>query len=534
MYPKTRHSIALLLLLLVYAAGSAQTGFYVPQKGKVYFAGDTATIFSNVLNKGQVGIGKNAVVNFRAARWENDAQAQITDESNGGNGTTGTGGTLRFIKTDTSLPQLLIGGYNAASRSGASFPNITIANPFGVKLVDASTKIRRRLHFEDGHLYALDNIIVVGDGQPGTITGYDDSRFIVTGQSVSGGFLLREKISRADSWVAFPVGTADGKYTPAALRLNSGSPDDFYARVFDSVKTKGVSGQDMSAISVNKTWQMGKLFYPGQGNVDVSLQHLVADEGSLFNARRQNAYVTLYDGSSWDMGYPQIAPQVGTITTGAPLTGSGINTRSFEGKMTTTSYFSKLPGNGDTTLYKTRLWFSAYRTDYQHVWVYWNTFPEINQKYFIVQRRLSNETIFTNRDSIDSKAPNGVSMRNINYGITDPNKYSGTSFYRLLMISYTGDTTWSNIVAIGGTPDANGFTIWPNPAPGRFYVGISSIAKPKSIVVYDAIGQLMMTEAVNDRGFLEMRLRTPGTYMVCFISADGSVLETKRVVIVGN
>src|SRR4051812_13204416 len=100
---------------------SGQSGVYIPQKGKVYFAGDTATIFSNVINKGQLGINKNAVVNFKASRWENDPLALVTDESNNGNGTTGMGGTLRFLRPDTSFPgqQLLIGGYNAATHSGA-------------------------------------------------------------------------------------------------------------------------------------------------------------------------------------------------------------------------------------------------------------------------------------------------------------------------------------------------------------------------------------------------------------------------------
>ena len=534
----TGYAIAFIAMLFCsITAINAQTGFFVPAKGKVFFSGDTATIFSDVTNHGQLGLGKGAVVNFKAARWENDAAALITDESNNGNGTTGTGGTVRFLLPDTSFSsrrQLLIGGYNAATRTGASFPNISIANTYGLKLTDASTKIRHRLHFEDGHVFAEDNILVVGDGNPGSITGYNENRFVVTGTSVTGGFLLREKISQSDGLISFPIGTAAGMYTPAALQLNSGAPDDFYARVFDSVKSNITSGQNILTAGVNKTWQIGKLLHPGQGSVDLTLQHLLSDEGSLFKTKRQNAYVAQYYKNAWDTGYPQLAPLTGSLTTGSPLVNSGINTRSFEGMLTTTSYFTKLTGSGDTSLYKTRLWFSAYRTDYKHVSVYWNTFPEINQKYFIVQRRLSNEAGFTNRDSVSSKALNGASFRNLNYDINDPNNYSGVSFYRLLMISYNGDTTYSNIVAVGGHPGGNGFVLWPNPAAGRFFIGISSVGSVKSIVIYNAIGQLMMTEAVNNRGFLEMHLRTPGAYMVSFIGSDGSVLETKRLIIVGN
>jgi len=538
MKKNTGYIMALTVMLLCsFTVVHAQTGFFIPNKGKVFFSGDTAAIFSNVINQGQLGIGKGAVLNFKGNQWENDPLALITDESSNGNGITGQGGIIRFLASDTSFfnrQQVLIGGYNAAARTGPSFANLYIANPWGVKLLSASTKIRRRLHFEDGHVLAEDNILVVGDGNPGSITGYDENHFIVTGNSATGGFLLREKISQADGLVSFPIGTTAGMYTPAALQLNNGAPDDFYARVFDSVKTNVNSGQNMVAASVNKTWQVGQLLHPGLGEVSITLQHLLADEGSQFQAKRQNAYVSQYINGSWDTGYPQLTPLAGNLTTGSPISNSGINTRNFVNTLTANAYFTKLTGLGDTSLYKTRLWFSAYRTDYRHVWVFWNTNPEVNQKYFIVQRRLSNETVFSKRDSLASQAINGASFRNINYGITDLNNYSGISFYRLLMISYNGDTTYSNIVAVGGHPDGGGIVLWPNPSAGKFYIGISSLGGVKTVVIYNAIGQLMLTEEVNNRGFIEMFLRTPGAYMVSFIGHDGHLVETKKLIIGGH
>ncbi len=540
MLRKTCHIIALTLLLLgSFVAAHSQAGFYIPQKGKVFFSGDTATIFSNVINQGQLGTGKGAVVNFRAKQWENDPLSLITDESNGGNGITGQGGMIRFIASDTSIPgfytqQLLIGGYNAATRLGPAFSNFSVVNPYGVKLYNASTKIRRLLNFSSGHLYADENILVVGDGNPGTITGYDENRFVVTGTSVTGGFLLREKISQANTWVTFPVGTADGLYTPAALQTGSGVPDDFYARVFDSVKTNVNGGQGMAAQSVNKTWQIGKLLAPGLDQVDLILQHRTADEGAVFSANRQNAYISQYLGSTWDTGYPQLTPGAATLTTGSPVAGSGTNTRSFNSTIAAAAYFTKLTGKGDTSLYKTRLWFSAYRTDYRHVWVYWTTNPEINQKYFVVQRRLSNETVFSNRDTVDSRALNGASFVYLNYGITDFNNYAGVSFYRLLSVAYNGDTSYSNIVAVGGHPDSYGIVLWPNPSDGHFNIGISATGVVKTIVIYNDIGQRMMIEEVNNRGLIQLFLRTPGAYMVSFISYDGHVLETQKLIIGGH
>lgn len=77
---------------------------------------------------------------------------------------------------------------------------------------------------------------------------------------------------------------------------------------------------------------------------------------------------------------------------------------------------------GDTTLNKTHLWFNAY--DYKNVRVHWTTRPEINNKYFVVQRRHSNETNFTNRDTVKSKAINRFSNVYLDYSVNDANSYT--------------------------------------------------------------------------------------------------------------
>jgi hypothetical protein len=56
----------------------------------------------------------------------------------------------------------------------------------------------------------------------------------------------------------------------------------------------------------------------------------------------------------------------------------------------------------------------------------------------------------------------------------------------------------------------------------------------KTINIYNDIGQLIHYEMVDNRGLIEMHLHTPGVYMVSFIGYDGSVLETKKLIIIGN
>ncbi len=502
----------------------------MPKKGKIYFSGDTATIFSNVVNQGKLGVDKKAVVNFKGKKWENDKDARITDESNAGDGTTGVGGTVRFL-SDT-VRQQIDGGYNAAIKDGPAFYHLDISNGGGVELIGSSTKIRQHLQLSKGFFYLQGNILSIGQGSPGLVSGYDPSRFIVTG-SINGSMLLRENITRNDDWVVFPIGTSASAYTPAGIRNKSAQADDYYAGVFNGVQENLFSGNNIADKSIDKTWQIGKLQHPGQGATEIVLQHLVADEGAYFANNRQQAYVSQYAGSAWDLGLPQTTPLPGTLTSGNPfLINSGINTRTFSGTISTASYFTKLTGFGDTTTYTTKLWFSAYRMNYQKVKAYWTTKPEVNVRYFVVQRRLSNETSFRNRDTVGSKALNRFSRDFLHYESIDPNNYNGISYYRLMIVDYNDNISYSDIVPVGAKP-GNNLLIWPNPSTGRFFAGISNVSAIKTIVIWNSIGQTIHREEVKERGIIEMQLRTPGTYMVGFISFGGQIMDTKKLVITG-
>jgi len=526
------HMVTLLMLLGVVRVLQAQTGFFVPQQGKVFFTGSTATIFSDVNLQGQLGVGRNATVNFKGRKWVNASAADITDEKGG----RGLGGMIRFLAPDTGAQQQSItSGYNAAVRTGPVFTNLTIENSAGVRLLSSSMKIRRWLNFVEGTLDVEDNILVVGDNNAGMITGYNDKNFVITpGTSANGGFLLRERLTMANGMVVFPVGTAAGHYTPAGLRVRNRLPDDFYVRVSDGVKRRLTDGGDLSEWSVNKTWQIGQLQHPGEDAVEITLQHDLRDEGVKFMDNRQTAYVSQYNNGSWDIGYPQGGPGAGFLTTGVSLPAGGTNTRSFQYTMSQASYFTKLAGFNDTARNRTSLWFSAYRTDRANVYVYWTTNPEIRNKYFVVQRRLINEQAFSNRDTLLSMALSGVSFNYLSYHVNDPNSYMGTSFYRLQMMDYNGNISYSNIVAVGGIPDGFGWTVWPNPTAGRFFVGISRPSAVREVMVWDIVGRLIHHELVNNRGLIEMYLDTKGTYVIGLVPSDGDHIETKKLIVIGD
>lgn len=509
----------------------SQTGFYIPKSAKIFFNGDSATIFSNVINYGNFGVGKSAFVNFSGTVWDNDPQSLITDESLSGNGVSGTGGWIRFISD--SIRQVLIGGYNAATKTGPLFSHLQIQNNNGVQLNGSSVKVRKEFRFSSGRMFLSDYMMTIGENDPGVIKGYDSLRYFVTGNKPGTGYLIRENIRNSDGRIDFPVGSGNNSYTPAAILNNISTGDDFYVNVFDSVKSGRVTGTNMVSQSVNKTWEIGKRSGPGLGESEVFLQHLNRDEGSQFKANRSYAYVAFFNGNNWDTGAPQSTPVPGFITSGSLLPGSGVNSRIFNNTIGSPSYFTKLTGTGTTAL-QTNLWFNARRTGYSTVLAYWYTKPEINVSYFVLERMLSNENSFIQRDTILSLVNGALNLSQLDYASVDSNSYSGISFYRLKVVNLDGTYFYSNIVAVGGVPGSGLNQIWPNPTPDIFFVSCDPAWKIETIVVWNVLGQKVKEENTNGRNIIQMSGLIPGTYFVSFVREGGRIVETKKLIVAGN
>lgn len=514
---------AMALLTLTCTAFS-QSGFYVPKKGKIFFKGDTATVFSNVVNEGKLGIGKKAVVNFAGEKWTNTADAEIAADTTAG---VAEGGWIRFIGT---ARQKLDAGYNAALKNGPVFQNLQVDNAYGIELTGSSASVSREIAFKLGLFYLNDYMLTLGNNNSGTVSGYDSSKYFVT--NYNSGLLIREGITSNDGWVSFPVGSKEQHYTPAALRSLSELPDDFYVSVFDSVRSGATTGSLLMNESVGKTWQIGKRFLTNDNHVEIALQHLNDGEGSFFAANKTKAYVSHFNNGRWDVGYPQTHPGIGHLTTSAPLLNSGTNSRPFFSTLTDASYFTKFTGAGDTS--RTRLWFNAYRVDRAIVNVYWSTQPEINVDYFVVQRRLATEAGFKNIDTVRSLAQNGYSRQLLNYAINDPNAFTGISFYRLMSVEYNRDSAYSQIVAVGNKAGEFNSELWPNPTSGNFYISLNTPQPVKKIIIWNVLGQKVMEQETGGLRVVQVNANklAAANYYVSLVGMFDTIIETKKLIIV--
>jgi hypothetical protein len=407
-----------------------------------------------------------------------------------------------------------------------------VANKNGIELVNSSMKVKREVALLNGLVYLNDKIIAVGNNNPGIISGYNASRYFVTGTAAGGGLLLRENIRAGDSLVVFPVGTRANAYTPAAIQSRSSQGDDYYVSVFDGVRSGLFSGNDLKDSGVGKTWQIGKLLHPGEGQADVFLQHQNIEEGAVFSQNKRFSYVSQYTGNSWDYGFPLGAPGVGNLTTGPSLLLSGVNRRTFT--LSDASYFTKFASR-DTSI-KTKMVFGGYRVNSNIVKLNWQTNPEVTVKYFVVQRRKANEPGFRNIDTLSSKALNGISLTTLLYALNDSNNYKGITFYRLQVFDFNNSVFYSNIIAINGA-GFNVINLWPNPTPDEFYM-IVNAPSARQAFIFNGLGQKMWSQPINAGAQTYIHVKghglVTGNYYVSIIDGGGSVLHTEKLVIVRN
>lgn len=514
------------MLLLRPGAASAQIGFYLAGNAAVH-PGDTVSIFGDVGNNGLFGSLNGAVVQFYGSVWRNEAGALLPDEAYYGLDTSlGMGGVFRFLRSarpqQPGGTQQVAGSYNIAGAVGPSFPNLSAGNTAGVYLV-SDLKVRHTLNLEDGQLFLNGNNLVVGNGSPGTINGYSDQRFVVTGPFASGGALYREALTQASGLVVFPIGTDPGSYAPLALQRHTTAPMTFHARVFDSVYSNATSGESNPETVVQKTWNTGQ-GGPDPAEVSVWLQHDVHDEGSLFPLYRDSSYISLFGGSAgWDTTGPKGVLNPGTLTTGAPLPNAYLNVRDFAGVLPADAYLSV----ADESPSLVRLQFEAYRENIRLVRTFWYTEYEHDVLRYELQRRRLDEDSFYTVAYVPTQTPDGNSITLRRYDQNDDDYYGNVTYYRLRIVGRDGRIYYSVVRAV---PSSVAINIAPNPSFGTFTVGVFGIDHVVQMDMYDMAGHRVGVYSINGSATISVPQLAAGTYVLVFYDGHGR-LSTQRLIL---
>lgn len=500
-------------------AARAQEGVFIPAHGSVFaYPSDTISIFSDVVNNGSLGSAKSAVINFFGKTWINAVDADLPDESSRGD--KGTGGSFRFLSSPLASngPQELYSGYNANTDVGPGFPNLSIANRQGVYLGNLNDlKVRNNLNFEAGHLYLNGWSVVVGNQGTGSITGYSDQQFIVTGSSIAGGYLYREQLSNPDSLVVFPVGTTDNSYSPGAIRYTNPPPSGFRVRVFDHVYDKALSGIINDQDYVMKTWDIGTNDEtPVSGGMQLVLQHDAQDEGARFTPYRDSSYISRYDGNGWDILSPGGTVSPGTLTTGAISANSYMNTRPVPASGVHSYYSVSTLGYSNTACASAVFaLLKGSRFSARYVELFWRTSYEENVTGYIVERRRDKDSVFTPVATIPSRSPNGYSQPGqlSYYYDSDDNYYDGWTYYRIKIIGAGGCFKYSDIIQV---PWMMQIKIWPNPNQGHFTADIFGVPHPVQMNLTDIWGQVLSKYTIDRDGTVNIGGLAQGVYFLSF------------------
>ena len=344
----------LCLFVLLSINSHAQDALYLAPGANLFIKADTLGLYSSVINGGNFGSSNYSVVRMMGLQWMNDSTASLPDENSYISNSSipfsfgGNGGIFWFDNSVTSSPafgqiQFIAGGYAINNHSGPSFSNLQIDNTSGVWLSSVNTdlSVLNNLNFKNGKLFLNNNNILIGnDLGPGNITNYTDQKYIVTGNTITGGSVYRSKINELAGQIVFPIGADTNYYTPASV-LYKGTAQYFRVRSFNQILSNAISGTNGDANFVTTTWNIGK-----ENNevaeLSLSLQHPHQLEGIGYAALRDQSFITRFNPiqNAWD-STPGSAPSFpGNLTTGIQLNNTYVNTRIFTTALSPNEYLS--------------------------------------------------------------------------------------------------------------------------------------------------------------------------------------------------
>lgn len=187
---------------------------------------------------------------------------------------------------------LYFDGSNAAAQS-LSRLRVNI-NGTSAIVVGTGLSIVNELAFVKGKVMLHNSDLMIQS--TGMITGYDDTRYVVT--SLQGAGRLQMNINSGSTWVTFPVGTM-ANFSPAYIQQTaSGTTGNFMVRATNEVMANGNSGDvDNMSPMVGRTWFI-EAASSVNVNMNLKLGWMTAAEMNAFN--RNNAMIRHYTSGAWD------------------------------------------------------------------------------------------------------------------------------------------------------------------------------------------------------------------------------------------
>jgi hypothetical protein len=355
-----------------------------------------------------------------------------------------------------------------------------------------------------------------------TLTGFAPDRFIVTGGT---GHLVHQNYSGN---FVYPVGIAEGDYTPAAV--NNTAANTLHVMVQDYASSTADESTLPVSNGMDRTWNI--YADNATGNSALTLEHnTTTNQGTFSNSSH---FVT-----QWSSGAPNssgdntsatawqsntlAAGVTGNLSSTGTVAGSTMRTHNYTSFATTAAgslaFFTK--SSNPSVLPIHLISFNGNVVNCNSV-LKWITAEEINSDYFELQRS-SNGTDFTTMARIATKGSNSA------YYYADTITPKGIIYYRLRMVDKNGREEFSNTELLNiNCKGQYLITVYPNPAKNT--VIISGLTGKNQLRLLSMAGQLLTTiQTVNPMQQLDVRNYPSGTYVLQIIQDDKTIQNIKLV-----
>jgi hypothetical protein len=380
-------------------------------------------------------------------------------------------------------------------------PGYGTTNPSGA--LSAALKVGKNFAFgvDNGDVMLNGNDFIFESDA--TISGYGPNRMVVTGNSIEGHMV---KQNNAATTFTFPIGIAQGDYTPATIT----GANTYNVSVIDySFSTPTIT---VPAEGMDRTWHI----FGGTAS-SVTLQHNAATNGADYVD--DQAFITRYQGSgNWSTGTPE--QTAAGIHTNSAAIGADIPATATDG-----AFLSK-SSDPESPLPIMLHAFDAQKESNTAALLTWTTNLEINNSGFSIERSLDSKE-WSSIGFVTSLAANGNSHSAINYKFTDKQVANGKNYYRLKIVSLNGETEYSEVRMLQFDNNRN-VRVYPNPT--KDFAIVDGLEKGDAVYIYDATGRLLsQTKADLAQITLPLQGFATGSYYITILHSDGARATHKIV-----
>jgi hypothetical protein len=370
---------------------------------------------------------------------------------------------------------ILIGDGSSSSNfliySDVALNNLTL-NASGNATLQSAITSNGTVAFTNGKFVLSNYNFTVGSS--GLISGESSSTYFVTSGT---GVLTQQGIN--SSSVAgkklFPIGLSTTSYTPMVL-ANTGTSDDFSARVTSGVLSGGETGTSLTTKYVDRTWLISEGTSGGSA-ATVNLYWNAAEEQGQFT--RTACFVTHYTGGGWDLS-------TATSASGTPYT-------TFRSGITS---FSPFTVTSTSALPIELTSFQANCSDNNTVDITWSTATEHNTNYFRVDKSRDG----MQWDVLNTIGAAGNSNYTIDYALTDAFPNPGINYYRLTQYDNDGvfETFDAQAAVCKDQQSGTALSSYPNPSSGDFNVDLQTeeLEGDATLLITDAKGAVVHSQDI--------------------------------------